>query len=82
MFMPHTGDERQVINFWQGRHATNLEQGAAALLATDMHNNKFKGTHPIPSLAFVSCLGSHTRHIIFVPEKGLWVTPGLEPLPM
>ncbi len=27
----------------QGRHATNTEQGTAALLATEWHNTKYKG---------------------------------------
>ncbi|KAF5843571.1 actin-binding protein gelsolin [Dunaliella salina] len=38
------GEERQTIYFWIGRHATNLEGGTAAVLATEMYNTQFKGT--------------------------------------
>jgi len=45
------GEDRQSIYFWQGRHATALEQGTAALLATDMHHEKFKGTSALIRVA-------------------------------
>ncbi|GFR40113.1 hypothetical protein Agub_g667 [Astrephomene gubernaculifera] len=36
-------DLRYAVYCWQGRHCGNLEQGAAALLAADLHRTKYAG---------------------------------------
>ncbi|EFJ40169.1 actin-binding protein gelsolin [Volvox carteri f. nagariensis] len=36
-------DLRYAVYVWQGRHCGNLEQGAAALMAADLHKSRYSG---------------------------------------
>lgn len=38
-----SGRVQHLVYFWLGRHSSNNEQGTAALLATNMHNEEFNG---------------------------------------
>ncbi|KAG2482921.1 hypothetical protein HYH03_018200 [Edaphochlamys debaryana] len=38
-----TADLRYAVYTWQGRHCGNIEQGAAAIMAADMHRAKYAG---------------------------------------
>lgn len=64
------GEERQTISFWQGRGASSLEQGTAALLATNLHNEKYRGAGSRageePTKGAASCLSHILNHTLCI----------------